>query len=132
MNESLAAGVPFISVVLHSVCILSDGRVSEPPLTLCVKGSRARFRIGERRPPGKGRRLTAGAVDTGKEAFEKRLKSLVKQGGLSVAIEAGNQTAWVHEVLVEMGEGDGGEPRQGQGDRTEPSQDGQDRRTDPL
>jgi transposase len=51
----------------------------------------------------KGRKRFCGAVDTTKEAFERRLKSLVKQGGLSIAIEAGNQTAWVHEVLVAMG-----------------------------
>lgn len=51
----------------------------------------------------KGRKLTAGFVDTTKDAFERRLKSLVKQGGLQVAIEAGNQTAWVHEALVEIG-----------------------------
>lgn len=51
----------------------------------------------------KGRKLTAGALDTTKEAFERRLKPFVKQGGLSVAIEAGNQTAWVHEALVAMG-----------------------------
>ncbi len=51
----------------------------------------------------KGRRLTAGAVDTEKEAFEGRLKAFVKQGGLWVAIEAGNQTAWVYEMLVGMG-----------------------------
>jgi len=50
----------------------------------------------------KGRKLWAGAVDTKKEAFERRLKPLVKDG-LSVAIEAGNQTAWVHEALVGMG-----------------------------
>ena len=51
----------------------------------------------------KGRKLTAGAVETEKEAFEGRLKAFVKQGGLSVAIEAGNQTAWVYEMLVGMG-----------------------------
>jgi transposase len=50
-----------------------------------------------------GRKLAVGAVDTTKEALEKRLKPFVKRGGLSVAIEAGNQTVWVYEALVEMG-----------------------------
>lgn len=51
----------------------------------------------------RGRKLTSGAVDTTKEAFERRLRPFVKRCGFSVAIEAGNQTAWVYEVLVEMG-----------------------------
>lgn len=50
----------------------------------------------------KGRKLAAGAVDTTKEALERRLKPFVR-GGLSIAIEAGNQTAWVHEVLTGLG-----------------------------
>ena len=50
----------------------------------------------------KGRKLTCGAVDTTKEALERRLRPFVR-GGLSVAIEAGNQTAWIYEVLVGMG-----------------------------
>ena len=50
----------------------------------------------------KGRKLTCGAEETTKAAFERRLKPFVR-GGLSVAIEAGNQTAWIHEVLVGMG-----------------------------
>ena len=37
----------------------------------------------------KGRKLTCGAVETTKEALERRLKPFVR-GGLSVAIEAGN------------------------------------------
>src|SRR3972149_1053661 len=49
-----------------------------------------------------GRKLTCGAVETTKAAIERRLKPFVR-GGLSVAIEAGNQTAWIHEVLVGMG-----------------------------
>jgi transposase len=51
---------------------------------------------------GRGRKLTAGKVDTEKAAFERRLKRFVRDG-LSVAIEAGNQTAWVHDTLVQMG-----------------------------
>src|SRR3989304_4054610 len=50
----------------------------------------------------KGGKLHCGAVDTTKAAMERRLKPFVR-GGLSVAIEAGNQTAWIHEVLVGMG-----------------------------
>ena len=51
---------------------------------------------------GRGKKLTAGEVATDKVAFERRLKRFVRRG-LSIAIEAGNQTAWVHDVLCEMG-----------------------------
>lgn len=51
---------------------------------------------------GQGRKLMGGAVATEKAALERRLKRFVP-GGLSIAIEAGNQTAWVYEVLVAMG-----------------------------
>lgn len=44
----------------------------------------------------------SGPVATTKEALEERLRGWVR-GGLSVAIEAGNQTAWIHEVLVGLG-----------------------------
>jgi transposase len=50
----------------------------------------------------KGRKLTCGAVETTKAAIERRLKPFVR-GGLSVALEAGNQTAWIYEVLVGLG-----------------------------
>jgi len=50
----------------------------------------------------KGRKVTCGAVETTKAAIERRLRPFVS-GGLSVAIEAGNQTAWIYEVLVGMG-----------------------------
>jgi transposase len=50
----------------------------------------------------RGKKLTAGEVATDKAAFERRLKRFVR-GGLSIAIEAGNQTAWVYEALIEMG-----------------------------
>src|SRR3990172_4980923 len=50
----------------------------------------------------KGRKVSCGAVETTKTALERRLKPFVR-GGLSVAIEAGNQTAWIYEVLVGMG-----------------------------
>ena len=50
----------------------------------------------------KGKKLAAGEVATDKVAFACRLKRFVR-GGLSIAIEAGNQTAWVYEALIEMG-----------------------------
>lgn len=51
---------------------------------------------------GKGKKLAAGEVATDMGAFARRLKRFVR-GGLSIAIEAGNQTAWVYEALVGMG-----------------------------
>lgn len=51
---------------------------------------------------GKGKKLWSGPVATTKESFEKALRRFLR-GGLSVAIEAGNQTAWVYEVLVALG-----------------------------
>jgi transposase len=50
----------------------------------------------------RGRKLCSGPVATVKEAFQVRLRRFLR-GGLTVAIEAGNQTAWVYEVLVAMG-----------------------------
>lgn len=49
-----------------------------------------------------GTKLMSGEVATEKEALRKRLKPYVN-GGLRVAVEAGNQTAWIHKLLVEMG-----------------------------
>jgi transposase len=49
----------------------------------------------------KGRKLWSGPVDTSKAAFE-RLVRKHGRGGLAIAIEAGNQTAWVHEELVKL------------------------------
>lgn len=51
---------------------------------------------------GKGKKLAAGEVATEKAVFHRRLKRFVRSG-LSIAIEAGNQTAWVYEALIEMG-----------------------------
>jgi transposase len=51
---------------------------------------------------GRGKKLTAGEVGTERLAFERRLKRFVR-GGLSIAIEAGNQSAWVYEALVALG-----------------------------
>lgn len=49
-----------------------------------------------------GTKVMSGEVVTEKEALAKRLKPFVKVG-LKVAIEAGNQTAWIHQALVAMG-----------------------------
>lgn len=49
-----------------------------------------------------GRKLTAGEVATEKKALAARLKPYLR-GGLSVAIEAGNQTAWIYDLLMGLG-----------------------------
>jgi transposase len=49
-----------------------------------------------------GRKQWSGPVPTTKEALEERMRRWVP-GGLTVAIEAGNQTAWVYELLVGLG-----------------------------
>jgi len=49
-----------------------------------------------------GRKKWNGAVKTCRVMFETVLKRYVR-GGLKVAIEAGNQTAWIHAVLVDLG-----------------------------
>lgn len=49
-----------------------------------------------------GRKLMSGEVETTRDGFENRLKRYV-QDGLAIAIEAGNQTAWIYEALVRMG-----------------------------
>jgi transposase len=50
----------------------------------------------------KGRKLLSGEVPTTKPAFEARLKRYLSRG-LRIAIEAGNQTAWIYDALTEMG-----------------------------
>ena len=45
-----------------------------------------------------GRKVFAGEIPTEKPAFAERLRPYVR-GGLSVALEAGNQTAWIHDHL---------------------------------
>jgi hypothetical protein len=49
-----------------------------------------------------GRKLAAGPVAITRVAFESRLRRFLADG-LAVAIEAGNQTAWIYEVLVGLG-----------------------------
>ena len=50
----------------------------------------------------KGTKLWSGPIATEKVAFEQLAKKFAG-GGLSIAIEAGNQTVWVHEELVKLG-----------------------------
>jgi len=49
-----------------------------------------------------GRKLMSGEVETTREGFEKRLRRYIRDG-LAIAVEAGNQTAWIYKALVEMG-----------------------------
>lgn len=49
-----------------------------------------------------GRKKWNGAVKTSRAMFEGVLKRYMRSG-LKVAIEAGNQTAWIHAVLVDLG-----------------------------
>ena len=49
-----------------------------------------------------GRKKTSGEIPTRADAFRQRLGPYV-QAGLSLAIEAGNQTAWIHDLLVDIG-----------------------------
>jgi transposase len=49
-----------------------------------------------------GRKLWSGPVETSQAAFEGLVKRFLPKG-LSIAIEAGNQTAWVYEELVKLG-----------------------------
>lgn len=50
----------------------------------------------------RGNRLMSGPVPTKRHALRERLGRFVDDG-LKVAIEAGNQTAWLHEALTRMG-----------------------------
>jgi transposase len=50
----------------------------------------------------RGSRLWSGAVATTQADLESRLKPFIA-GGLAVAIEAGNQTAWIYQLLVKLG-----------------------------
>ena len=49
-----------------------------------------------------GRKLLSGEVATTRGGFGERLKRFVGRG-LAIAIEAGNQTAWIYKALVELG-----------------------------
>lgn len=50
----------------------------------------------------KGKKLWSGPIPTDRAALAGLVKRFAR-GGLAVAIEAGNQTAWVYEVLVDAG-----------------------------
>ena len=50
----------------------------------------------------KGRKQAAGEIPTSYLGLRHRLRPFVK-GGLKIALEAGNQTAWIYECLVELG-----------------------------
>lgn len=50
----------------------------------------------------KGHKLWSGPLETKQAAFERLVKKFGR-GRLSIAIEAGNQTAWVYEELVKLG-----------------------------
>ncbi len=49
-----------------------------------------------------GRKQAAGEVATERAALTQRLKAYLRSG-LAVALEAGNQSAWLHDLLVELG-----------------------------
>jgi transposase len=49
-----------------------------------------------------GRKKWSGAVETSRAMLAAVLKRYVR-GGLKAAIEAGNQTAWIHAVLIDLG-----------------------------
>jgi len=49
-----------------------------------------------------GRKKSSGEVPTDKAALTQRLRPYLR-GGLSVALEAGNQSAWIHDLLVDLG-----------------------------
>ena len=49
-----------------------------------------------------GRKLTSGEIPTTAAALRQRLRPY-RRGGLRVALEAGNQSAWLHDLLVELG-----------------------------
>jgi len=51
---------------------------------------------------GRGRIRGKGELPTTAEDFRRALRRFVPDG-LKVAIEAGNQTAWIHDLLVEIG-----------------------------
>lgn len=50
----------------------------------------------------RGRKKTSGEIDTTYMSLTKRLRPYLR-GGLKIAIEAGNQTAWIYECLVRLG-----------------------------
>lgn len=51
---------------------------------------------------GRGRKKTSGEIATTYMGLRRWLRPFVR-GGLKIAIEAGNQTAWIHECLTDLG-----------------------------
>jgi len=49
-----------------------------------------------------GRKKTSGEIPTKAGVLRQRLRPYLR-GGLGVAIEAGNQTAWIYDLLVDLG-----------------------------
>ena len=49
-----------------------------------------------------GHKRRSGEIPTTAEALRQRLRPYLR-GGLRVALEAGNQSAWLHDLLVELG-----------------------------
>jgi transposase len=49
-----------------------------------------------------GRKKSSGEVATTRPGLTQRLRPYLR-GGLAVAFEAGNQSAWIHDLLVELG-----------------------------
>jgi len=50
----------------------------------------------------RGRKKTSGEIPTTAGVFRQRLRPYLRHG-LRVAIEAGNQTAWIYDLLVDLG-----------------------------
>jgi len=50
----------------------------------------------------RGQKKTSGEIPTKASVFRQRLRPYLR-GGLAVAIEAGNQTAWIYDLLVDIG-----------------------------
>lgn len=49
-----------------------------------------------------GRKKTSGEIPTKAGVFRQRLRPYLR-GGLAVAVEAGNQTAWIYDLLIDIG-----------------------------
>lgn len=50
----------------------------------------------------RGRKILSGEVPTDRESLSDRLRPHLRSG-LTVAIEAGNQSAWIYDLLVKLG-----------------------------
>jgi transposase len=50
----------------------------------------------------RGQKKTFGEIPTKADVFRQRLRPYLR-GGLAVAVEAGNQTAWIYDLLIDLG-----------------------------